>query len=224
MEGGTAWGNTVKQWIILEDLWHQVCRAGWIETSPKMVKDLCKNGSVISAGSQGHFSSMIVNQMLSSGALEEHVKTQLIPTYHRRYRVMKRALLNHLYKFGVRIEGDKLVEHLHAGSNGAIERDSRTRRDPLVAGGFFLYLTFPSYLPPVEEIAKRAWETYALRIAHGGMGAVAGDLEGYERGANTFRRCARLCWAWQSEEEIEEGIERLAMLLLEMNEDAVDRR
>lgn len=85
------------------------------------------------------------------------------------------------------------------------------------AGGFFTYITFPPELPTADVIAKRAKDEYGLTIAFGGLFVVKGDYESARRavsnGEGAFGRGARLCWAWEEEEMIKEGILRLAELL-----------
>lgn len=83
----------------------------------------------------------------------------------------------------------------------------------LPAGGFFTYISFPGNFPSAAVIAKKAREEYALIFAYGDMFVVKGDPSSAERSAKSFGRGARLCWAWHEEEEIEEGVKRLARVL-----------
>lgn len=198
LPGGSSWGNAVSNGSFSKIVAPGM-RVGWVEGSPQITEDLCKVGSVRSGGSQGHFSSMCISQLLSCGALQAHIHETLVPTYERRYRTMLRSIQQHLEPLGITI-----------ASTGTYEDDTQSQTVP-VAGGFFLYLDFPPDSPSVELIAKLALDRYNLRVAHGRMMVVAGDKECAERAEQSFGQGARLCWAWHEDEDIVEGIQRLAM-------------
>ncbi|KAL2694957.1 hypothetical protein Neosp_001546 [[Neocosmospora] mangrovei] len=191
MPGGSAWGNAVSNGSFSKVVAPGV-RVGWVEASPLIAQDLCKTGPVKSGGCQSQLSSTLIGKMLVSGKLEEHIQFTLIPVYQRRHRAILQAIQKHLVPLGFR--------------TSSLET---TGRD--MAGGFFLYLDFPAASPPVESVAKIALREFNLRIAHGDMMCVAGDVGSAQRSKKGFGQGARLCWAWHEEADIEEGIQRLAL-------------
>ncbi len=64
-------------------------------------------------------------------------------------------------------------------------------------------------------IAKRAREEQALVFAFGEMFVVKGDEGSMERAdrEDGFGHGARLCWAWEEEAQIEEGVRRLGVVV-----------
>lgn len=134
--------------------------------------------------------SLIINQMLTDGSLQQHLEETLIPTYRQRYYAMINAIKVSLYPLGVRI--------------------SNTGATDALAGGFFLYILFPDDGPSVADIARVALDEYQLRIAPGALFSVEKGKSTSDKQYQLFLRGARLCWAWQEEQELVEGIERLA--------------
>lgn len=206
MKGGQPWGNAVSNGSFSKIVAPGV-RVGWIEGSSLVAEALCKVGSVASGGSQCHFSSMVINQLIRSGDLDKHIRGTLIPTYQKRSRVMIRSINKHICPLGWAISSSS------PESSGVSEHTNGNSKDEAaVNGGFFIYLQAPESSPPVDQIAKYALEEYNLRVAHGRMMTVAGDLECLQRAETPrgFGQGLRLCWAWHEENEIEEGIVRLA--------------
>jgi DNA-binding transcriptional MocR family regulator len=191
--GGSVWGNAISNGTFSKIVAPGM-RVGWVEGSVLHVRDLCKTGPVRSGGNQGHFASMLISQLLIVGALEEHIHTTLIPIYRHRHRVLVESIEKYLVPLGISVSA--------TGAN--------TSDDLPVSGGFFLYIDFPNDSPSSEVIAKISLEEYNLRIAPGGLMAVAGDESSVARAKRSFGRGARLCWAWHEENEIYEGIQRLA--------------
>ncbi|KAF5009777.1 hypothetical protein FDECE_4050 [Fusarium decemcellulare] len=196
MPGMSSWGNTVSNGSFSKVVAPGV-RVGWVDSSPNIARELCKVGPVNSGGCQSHLSSMFICELLASGTLENHVQSTLIPIYRKRYMRMLESIKLNLYPLGFKISSS---------------HDIPSQNEPTesVAGGFFLYIDFPSNSPAVEEVAAIALADYNLRIAHGGMMLVKGDETCIQRAKATFGRGARLCWAWHEEDEIDEGIRRLA--------------
>ena len=77
-----------------------------------------------------------------------------------------------------------------------------------ITGGFFLYILFPSGIRS-DEVASIALEAYNLRLLSAGMMAVRGSKTSSE----LLSRGARLCWAWEEEEQLVEGVQRIAQVL-----------
>lgn len=145
---------------------------------------------------------MIIDQMLSNGQIMKHLEEVLIPTFQKRYHSMVRAIREFLLPLGVQI--------LHNSSKTASDDEARITQ----AGGYFLYIIFPEGdgLPDVAEITKLASEKYLLQVTPGQIYQVNDAITGAGT-QELFRRGLRLCWAWHEEEDIIEGIRRLAEAL-----------
>ena len=81
----------------------------------------------------------------------------------------------------------------------------QTGRD--VVGGYFIWLSLP---PPMqaEEVAVCAQEEENLVIAPGPIFAVYGDEKAVD-----LEGKVRLCFSWEQEEKLVEGIQRLARVI-----------
>lgn len=140
--------------------------------------------------------------MLSSGQIMKHVEEVLIPTFQKRYYSMVRAIHELLLPLGVQI----------LGNNSTSIPDNTVLTTQ--AGGYFLYIAFPeegAFLD-VTDIRKLASEKHLLQLAPGHVYQVNGPTTSANL-RETFRRGLRLCWAWHEEEDIIEGIRRLAEVL-----------
>ncbi|KAF7539426.1 hypothetical protein G7054_g2152 [Neopestalotiopsis clavispora] len=201
LEGANEFGNAVSNGSFSKIVAPGV-RVGWLESMPAFVQAMGTVGATVSGGCQGHLSSLVLNQMLSSGAITRHLEDVLIPTYSRRYDAMMSAIRRLLFPFGVRIMEDPQDLVNIGGPEG-------------LAGGFFLYITFPQdgSLPPTEEIASFALEEYSLRIAPGKLFTVTDKASDREARSDEYVSGARLCWAWHEEDVLVEGIQRLARVL-----------
>ena len=204
IEGGQPWGNAVSNGSFSKIVAPGV-RVGWVEGSSLVAEALCKVGSVASGGSQCHFSSMVINQLIRSGDLEKHIRETLIPTYQKRARVMIKSIKKHICPLGWTISSS-------APESNSFFHNGDSKDSAVVNGGFFIYLQAPETSPPVDQLARYALEEHNLRVAHGRMMTVAGDSECLQRAEKPsgFGQGLRLCWAWHKENEIEEGILRLA--------------
>ncbi|KAH6989297.1 pyridoxal phosphate-dependent transferase [Ilyonectria sp. MPI-CAGE-AT-0026] len=203
LPGQSEWGNSVSNGSFSKIIAPGM-RVGWLEGTPKFVENMGKVGSSSSGGCIGHFSSSLISQMITTGEFTKHIENVLIPTYRRRYNALLAAIDKYLVPLGVK---------LNAGSSYQFNEDS-----PKIAGGYFLYITFPDGLPPADELATWAKTSQALTIAPGSIFTVRGDEGSDRRSRTTFGRGARLSWAWNSEEVIVEGIQRLAVVV----QDALD--
>jgi DNA-binding transcriptional MocR family regulator len=107
----------------------------------------------------------------------------LQPAYERRWRAMMGAIEKYLLPLGAELP--------------------RQKRD--VVGGYFIWLTLPVN---AVKLAKRAKEKENLIVAEGAIFEVPGDRE-----VANFPNNIRLCFAWEDEERLSEGIERLGRVL-----------
>lgn len=128
--------------------------------------------------------------MLKTGALWAHILDTLQPAYARRYRLMMRAIEEHLLPLGVTLPQP--------------ERE--------FVGGYFLWLTLDEKLKGAE-VAKAALADEVLVVAHGELFEIPGDRS---EGQLRFDHHLRLCFAWEAEENLTEGVRRLANVISRM--------
>ena len=126
-----------------------------------------------------------MSSLIESGALQSHVFKTLQPAYARRYQSMISAIEEHLLPLGVTLP--------------------QTSRD--VVGGYFIWLSLPAPLQ-AEEVAGRAREEENLIIAPGSIFAVYGDEKAVD-----LERKVRVCFSWEEESMLAEGIQRLAQVI-----------
>jgi len=79
-----------------------------------------------------------------------------------------------------------------------------------IAGGYFIWFNLPETLLAVQ-VATKAQETANLIVAHGNLFEVYGD----ENSAK-FNNQIRVCFAWEAEDKLEEGIWRLSQVIRQM--------
>lgn len=132
-----------------------------------------------------------MSNLIESGDLQRHIFKILQPAYARRYRSMVSAIEEHLLPLGVTLPQP--------------DRD--------VMGGYFIWLSLPAPLQS-EEVAIRARQEANLVIAPGPMFAVYGD----ERAVDLERK-VRVCFSWEQEAMLAEGIQRLAQVIGSMQRD-----
>jgi len=85
--------------------------------------------------------------------------------------------------------------------------------DGEVVGGYFIYLTLPAPLQ-AEEVAMLAKEDENLIIAPGPIFGVYGD----EKAVDLTRK-VRLCFSWEAEQKLAEGIQRLGQVIMRLQRD-----
>lgn len=180
----------------------------------KIIADRLSRGSTKSGGNPGHLSSMFINELLVSGDLEQHIAKVLIPTYRSRSAALLQAIKESLVPLGVTISvGTPYEDSLKSGKDSAASQSNGTK-NPLAtvyqAGGFFTYLKLPSNLPPAADLATHAMSKYNLKFAFGGMFTIFGDDSSVERAKTGIGHDIRLCWSWHTEDELREGVRRIA--------------
>ncbi|KAI2620924.1 PLP-dependent transferase [Hypomontagnella submonticulosa] len=204
MAGTTEWGNTVSNGSFSK-LVAPGLRVGWCEATPSFIYGLSTVGATASGGCQAQYTSFLIDHMLVSGMLEQHVQNVLIPTYRKRYNILVNSVKTHLYPLGIKISTGRPYEVFAKDNKG-------NRIQTTLAGGFFLYIDFPDEetFPTAADIIRIGREEYGLRIAPGEIFAVKGDPESLKRARKTFNHGTRLCWAWNEEDVLIEAIERFA--------------
>ncbi|KAF2710174.1 aminotransferase [Pleomassaria siparia CBS 279.74] len=213
LDGGPKdeWGNAMSNGSMSKIIAPGM-RVGWAEATPALTLALSQLGATRSGGCPTHLSASIVHEMLSSGALQEHLKDTVNPTFRARYYGMIKAIKAELLPLGFSISVGKPYNESSKPTNEDANEASEAIAE---AGGYFTYLTLPSDLSArTSRLAAEALKKpYDLKFAFGDMFQVQGDAGSIDRAADGFGRGIRLCWAWHTEEEIVEGIRRLAKLI-----------
>ncbi len=194
-------------------------RVGWIEATPDFVAGIAAIGSILSGGSPSHLSSAFLSYMLESGSLQKHISETLIPTYSKRYYVVIDAIKEYLFPLGIKIEKGKpyttMITASSSSSGSAEEGQGKETQEIEVAGGFFVYISFPSGLPSAKTIAQLCKSTQELTLAYGELFAVVGDSASLTRNDELLHRSARICWSFHEEAQLREGIRRLGLVVKE---------
>ena len=162
------------------------CRTGWAEGTPRFAWGLSQCGSSKSGGAPSQLVAAFMTHMLQSGTLQDHISGVLQPAYARRYTILVSAVEKHLIPLGV-----------------TLPQNPRQ-----IMGGYFAWLKLPEPLR-APEIAVAAQQDEDLLIAPGSASAVWGD-----EAAVDLSRNIRLCFSWEDEDSLVEGIERLARVIV----------
>ncbi|KAL4960185.1 aminotransferase [Aspergillus stella-maris] len=202
-KGDTQWGHAVSNGSFSKVVGPGL-RCGWAEATPAFIKRLNLVGATVSGGAPGQFSSVLIEHVLRSGSLTSHINDVLIPTYRSRCFAMREVIRESLVPLGVQI--DTGLPYLSLSSSREINKPAET------IGGFFLYIVFPEGIE-ADQVAKVALEEYNLRFLSAGAMAVRGSPNNYSEAL--LKRGGRLCWAWEEEEDIVEGIRRIGRVLQE---------
>ena len=129
-----------------------------------------------------------MSQLLESGDLQNHIFRTLQPSYAKRYRSMMFAIGKTLIPLGVTLP--------------QINRE--------IIGGYFIWLSLPTPLN-AAEVASCASEDESLIIAPGPIFGVYGDEKVVD-----LERKVRVCFSWEEEANLAEGIERLGRVITRM--------
>ncbi|KAL8927244.1 MAG: hypothetical protein Q9208_002420 [Pyrenodesmia sp. 3 TL-2023] len=193
LEGGTqrqgadGFGNTVSNGSFSK-IAAPGTRCGWAEGTEKFAHGLSQNGGSASGGAPSQMTSTFMTELLRSGELENHIFTTLQPNYARRYYRMMEAIERYLLPLGVTLP----------------------QSDRTVVGGYFFWFALPKPLL-ADEVARAAKEEENLIIGQGSLFAVYGD----ER-TEDLERQVRVCFSWEEEANIVQGIERLGKVVKQM--------
>lgn len=129
----------------------------------------------------------IIDALIRSGDLDLHIESVLKLAYQQRHRILVRAIEEYLMPVGVRMK------------KGTLEG-----RD--VFGGYFVWVDLPAGVG-AEVVSERCKERENLVVAPGRIFEVRGDE------SVKFDNSLRLCFAWEGEEELEEGVRRLGRVI-----------
>jgi len=163
-------------------------RTGWVEGTPAFAFGLSQTGSSRSGGAPSQLCAAIVCCMMASGELDAHIHGTVRPALQRRHALVTGAVRRHLGDFL------ELVQESSVTGSGWY-------------GGYFVWLRLKGSWS-AAEVARRAKQDENLVIAPGNMFQVKGDVD-----AVRFDNNLRLCYSWEDEEQLLEGVERLARVL-----------
>jgi DNA-binding transcriptional MocR family regulator len=143
-------------------------------------------GSSRSGGCPSQLVASCIHQLLATTTLQKHIGRDLQTAYARRYHAMMTAITHHLLPLGV----------------------STPEANADVAGGYFIWLELPEPLTS-EGITRKAADEQDLIVSDGNAFQVQGD----EESGISFDRNIRICFSYETEENLVEGVERLARLI-----------
>ncbi|KAL2863745.1 aminotransferase-like domain-containing protein [Aspergillus lucknowensis] len=183
LDGGPSeWGNVVSNGSFSKLIGPRI-RTGWAEGTEKLAYGISQTGCQRSGGAPSQFSAAIVDQLFPSGFLRTHIDQVLRPAYASRYYHMMSAIQDHLLPLGVTLP--------FAGAP--------------VAGGYFIWIALPGSLR-ASDLAQAALQQYRVKVAEGDIFRVQRDPAVRN---NDFGSYVRLCFAWEREEDLAEGVRRL---------------
>ncbi|KAK8119820.1 PLP-dependent transferase [Apiospora kogelbergensis] len=165
-------------------------RTGWTESSADLAHGLSQTGSTRSGGAPSQFAAAVVYELLVSGALAAHLRDVLRPAYRRRHGLVAAAAA-------------RVAEDENASTN--VTRSLAGRDD--VFGGYFVWFRLPGALR-ADAVAARCLAEENLAVGAGGLFAVQGD-----GGDLRFEHEVRLCFAWEDEADLEDGVARLGRVV-----------
>ncbi|KAK2593490.1 Valine--pyruvate aminotransferase [Conoideocrella luteorostrata] len=171
-------------------------RTGWVEASPNFVVGLGDTASTLSGGAPSQLCAAILSETLRTSALQKHIQQKSCPSLQRRHRLVMNAIQQYILPLGYHTRETSLL--------GA-----------RIYGGYFIWLTPEEGITLSSKlVAEVAVGEENLAIGYGCMFEVRGDEESAQ-----FRGDIRLCFAWEPEDVMIEGIERLGRLLKRMLDD-----
>lgn len=163
-------------------------RTGWVEASTAFAFGLSQTASSKSGGAPSQFCAGMLAGMTQSGDLERHIEEITRPALQRRHALLLDAIYLHLSPLGVMVQDSSMP------GCGTF-------------GGYFVWLTL-SHQMNSKLIAEIALQEENLVIGHGNMFTVQTSEEEL-----CFESNIRLCFTWEPEEAIIEGVKRLSKLL-----------
>ncbi|KAL6915883.1 hypothetical protein FSHL1_007332 [Fusarium sambucinum] len=168
-------------------------RTGWLEGSPAFAYGLAQTGATKSGGSPSQFCASLMADLLQTGALQERLTTTIRPQLQHRHRIMMEAIHKHLGPLSVGIRDAGLPEGL-------------------VYGGYFVWLTLEEGIS-AKIVSQAAMAEENLVVGNGTMFQVPGDEKAVD-----LDNAVRLTFAYVPEEDLIDGVQRLAGVLRRIKE------
>jgi DNA-binding transcriptional MocR family regulator len=134
--------------------------------------------------------STVINELLEDNFLPKYINDFLVPEGRRRHLRLASAIKEHLGPFGMSFTPDPEVSPL--------------------AGGYYIWVLLPDALT-AARVCEEALKRQNLVLGCGETFAVAGG-----DGLGDLHRRLRLCFMWEDEGRLVEGVERLGVVMREM--------
>jgi DNA-binding transcriptional MocR family regulator len=184
--GPDSFGNTMSNASFSKIVGPGV-RTGWADAMPKFTYGLSQCGSSRSGGAPSQMTATIMYELLKSGDLETHLENVLKPAYQKRYETMVEAIQTSLVPLGVKV--------------GEVSYGEKA-----VFGGYFIWLELPNGVT-ADEVTARSKKQENLVVAPGRLFEVSTDS------SVKFENSIRLCFAWEEEVDLREGVARLRRVI-----------
>lgn len=137
--------------------------------------------------------STIVNELLEDNFLPEYITNLLVPEGRRRHLLLASTIKMHLGHCGVSFTPDPETSPL--------------------AGGYYIWIRLPGTLT-AAQVCEEALEKQNLVLGSGETFAVPGG--GFTAGE--LHRRLRLCFMWEDEARLVEGVKRLGLVIQDILE------
>lgn len=171
-------------------------RTGWVEAASNFVIGLGDTASTLSGGAPSQLCAAILGETLRTGELQKHIACTACPSLQIRHNLAMNAIRQCIKPLGYNVRETSLVGTPYYG-------------------GYFIWLS-PGHGVSLNSklVAQVALEEENLAIGYGCMFEVHGD-----EGNAQFSGDIRICFAWEPEDVMVEGIQRLGALLKRMLND-----
>lgn len=118
---------------------------------------------------------------------------------------MMGAINEHLVHLGVRVPNAEFDSN-----SGSRQEEGKEGK---IVGGYFIWLELPSGVKGAE-VVRKAKEEENLILGQGEEFAVLGD-----EGSVDLSGCVRICFAWEDEDKVVEGVRRLGRVVRALLDD-----
>ena len=170
-------------------------RTGWVDATPNFAFGLAQTGSTKSGGAPSQFCAAMIAEMLKNGDLQEYVDKVCRPALQKRHKLMVETIEREILPI---VDADE-----RAGLMRSIRGDGSY-------GGYFVWLSLGEAWN-AARVAYRALKEENLILGEGGQFEVKGDEKSLR-----FKREIRLCFSWENEESVVEGVSRLGAVMRRM--------
>ncbi|PSR90611.1 pyridoxal phosphate-dependent transferase [Coniella lustricola] len=165
-------------------------RTGWVQGTRDFAHGTAQTGASKSGGAPSHFSATVIYEMMRNGDVARHIDGTCRPDLQRRHALLMGAIHKKLDKFGIDV------------LDGNVGEDGK-----VTYGGYFVWITF-LHGPAAKDIAQRAMEDENLLVPAGSTFSVKGDDQAVD-----LENCVRLCYSWEDDKDLLEGIDRLERVI-----------